>query len=401
MCRLRCSPAPTVRSHIYLGSPAILRLPSGELIATADRFGPGFKGSPRNVSLYRDNLSNGSSWQFHTWVLGQYWSNLFEQGGAVWLLGTATDGPAPIKISRSPDGLNWPDADTAILSNDTYNTGPTPTLLSGGRLYRAMERFRKPYKWGKDYEAMCIHADATADLLDPASWTVSASLPLDPKWFPFEMSNAGYLEGNMVEGPAGELYNILRLNSMPEVGNKAVRLRFDSGTNAFAFDKLLDLPGGHTKFVIHKDPATGLYWTLSNLNTDSTYTDQRNLLVLAVSPDTTDWHVLEPLLYDDTGLDPQDSVRYTGFHYVDWQFDGPSDLIYAVRTGYRGSNSYHNSNRLTYKRLPDFRAKAKGLLGLAVAAAALSPPFDRVVTNYTATVPANATEIRVVLAVKR
>ena len=101
-------------SHVYIGSPSILRLPSGELIVSADRFGSGFAGQPRNVSLYRDNLSNGTSWKFHAWIRQQYWSNLFEHDGAVWILGTASDGPAPIKISRSPDGLTWPAAATSV-----------------------------------------------------------------------------------------------------------------------------------------------------------------------------------------------------------------------------------------------------------------------------------------------
>jgi hypothetical protein len=39
-----------------------------------------------------------------------------------------------------------------------------------------------------------------------------------------------------------------------------------------------------------------------------------------------------------------------GFHYVDWVFDG-ADIVYAIRTGYKGANSYHNANRLTTKRL--------------------------------------------------
>lgn len=75
-----------------------------------------------------------------------------------------------------------------------------------------------------------------------------------------------------------------------------------------------------------------LYFTLSNNNTDPAYTDQRNVLVLCVSKDLNTWTILRTLLADDTGLAPTDSVRYTGFHYVDWQFDGADgeDIIYAV-----------------------------------------------------------------------
>eukprot|EP01047_Picozoa_sp_COSAG01_P019759 COSAG01_NODE_1108_length_11662_cov_189.275534_17_plen_278_part_00 len=138
-------------SHIYLGSPSILRLRSGDLLATADRFGSGFQ-TARNVSLYR-STNNGSSWHFHTWVLGMYWANLFEHSGRIYLLGTDGDGHSNIKISMSEDGLSWPVSQQAILFNGSYQTGPTPTLLSStGRLSRAMERLAPPYRWGVDYQ---------------------------------------------------------------------------------------------------------------------------------------------------------------------------------------------------------------------------------------------------------
>ena len=60
------------------------------------------------------------------------------------------------------------------------------------------------------------------------------------------------------------------------------------------------------------------------------------------------------LLKDDTGFTMNDSIKYTGFHYVDWQFDG-TDIIMLVRTAYRGAVSYHNSNRLTYKRISNWQ----------------------------------------------
>jgi hypothetical protein len=84
------------------------------------------------------------------------------------------------------------------------------------------------------------------------------------------------------------------------------------------------------------------------------YADQRNVLTLCYSEDLFNWTIVGTLLRDDTGLSADDSVRYTGFHYVDWQLDG-DDLLYLVRTAYRGAVSYHNSNRITFKRLAGFR----------------------------------------------
>eukprot|EP01062_Namystynia_karyoxenos_P053463 TRINITY_DN43297_c0_g1_i1.p1 TRINITY_DN43297_c0_g1~~TRINITY_DN43297_c0_g1_i1.p1 ORF type:complete len:223 (+),score=70.59 TRINITY_DN43297_c0_g1_i1:632-1300(+) len=218
---------------------------------------------------------------------------------------------------------------------------------------------RPPFAWGKDYEATCLHADARANLTDPGSWAWAAPLPFNRSWLPAEwkVDNPGYLEGNMVEGPDGAMYNLLRLNSRPTEGNYAVLLRLDGSGGAggrFVFDSVVRLPGGHTKFVVRRDPVSGLYFTLSNPNTDPAYPDQRNVLALCASPDLRNWRRVLDLLSDDTGLSPPDSVKYTGFHYADWQIDG-ADIIYLVRTAYRGAVSYHNSNRITFKRLRDFR----------------------------------------------
>jgi hypothetical protein len=123
------------------------------------------------------------------------------------------------------------------------------------------------------------------------------------------------------------------------------------------------------------------------------------VLELCSSPDLVEWTARHTLLQDDSGFGPDDSVseepplshiacleftvalpqprvkpflylrslrwlgarlvlakvKFTGFHYADWHFDG-TDLMVAVRTAYRGANSYHNSNRATYARLRNYRA---------------------------------------------
>jgi hypothetical protein len=80
----------------------------------------------------------------------------------------------------------------------------------------------------------------------------------------------------------------------------------------------------------------------------------RNTLMLAVSDDLYHWHQLKTLLADDTGLDPEKSRMLTGFQYPDWQFDG-EDIIFLVRTAYRGAHTFHDSNRITYHVLKNFR----------------------------------------------
>ena len=88
---------------------------------------------------------------------------------------------------------------------------------------------------------------------------------------------------------------------------------------------------------------------------DPEYPRQRNILSLSISHDLITWKLVHTLMADDTGLTPEDSARLTGFQYVDWQFDG-DDIIYLVRTAYRGAIRYHDSNRIIFRVLKDYPA---------------------------------------------
>jgi len=92
-----------------------------------------------------------------------------------------------------------------------------------------------------------------------------------------------------------------------------------------------------------------------NNNTDALRPRQRNVLSLTASRDLVHWRHVKTLLTDDTGLLHEDSVKLTGFQYVDWQFDG-ADIIYIVRVAYRGAVGFHDSNRVWYCVLRDFRS---------------------------------------------
>ena len=68
------------RTQTYLGSPSIVRLADGALLATHDYFG---KGCPLNheheehlTSVYRSD-NNGESWDNVTHVANAFWSSLF------------------------------------------------------------------------------------------------------------------------------------------------------------------------------------------------------------------------------------------------------------------------------------------------------------------------------------
>jgi len=360
----------------YLGSPSLVRLANGDLLATHDYFSPG---CPRNheaeehlTSVYRSS-DDGATWTNVTHVANAYWSTLFLHRGALYLFGTSQQ-YGSIVIRRSDDGGNtWThpaDGKSGLLFRGgpyrqppNYHCAPVPVLVRDGRLYRAFEDCT-PCTWGSGFQSLVVSAPEDADLLDAATWTMSNKLPFDPAWVPEEwgaLPVPGWLEGNVVETPTGELWNILRLNSTPVV-DKAAIVKVHHDGQRVAFDPatgFIDFPGGMTKFTIRRDEQTGLYLTLSNSNTDPEYANQRNVLCLNASRDLLHWEKKATLLEDDLDLPWPDSIRYTGFQYVDWQFDGDpagrQDLLYMVRTAYDGAHNFHDANRMTFHRVEGFR----------------------------------------------
>lgn len=361
-------------TRCYLGSPSILRLPSGDLLATHDYFGPG---SPHNhngreslTSVYR-STDNGAEWTEVNHIANAFWSGLFAHAGAVYLLGVSQHW-GDIVIRRSDDGgLTWThpaDERSGLLfrkgpgdAPSNYHCAPVPVLHHNGRLYRAFEDCTS--RWGEGFAACVISAPADADLLDAASWTMSNKLHLDRAWLSEgwgALQNWGWLEGNIVADPESGLWDLLRVSTQPPVWDRACLVRVSEDGLALSFDPangLITLPGGHTKFTIRRDPITGLYFTLSNGSLDPAWPAVRTVLALYASRDLRDWQRLAVLLQDDTGLPYEASIQAIGFQYADWQFDG-EDIIAAVRTAYDGAHNYHDANRITFHVIRDFRKLA-------------------------------------------
>ncbi len=360
------------RSKTYLGSPSILRLPDGALLASHDYFG--LPNCPRNhedeeslTSIYRSD-DDGLTWLNITHIMNCYWSSLFWHRGSVYILGVSQQ-YGSIVIRRSADGgFTWThpaDERSGLLFRGgpfreapNYHCAPVPVLERDGRLYKAFEDADPPIH-GPSFHSCVVSAPGDADLLDAANWTISNKIPFDPRWIPDDWvapERPCWLEGNIVVAPNGELWNILRLNASPMV-NRAVIVKVHEDGNRISFDPeggFIDFPGGGTKFNIRHDAESGLYISLVNNVTNPAWPRQRNVLSLSVSSDLINWRLVHTLMRDQSGLTPPDSARLTGFQYVDWQFDG-DDIIYLVRTAYRGAIRYHDSNRIIFRKLTDFR----------------------------------------------
>jgi hypothetical protein len=327
----------------YIGSPSIAILPNGDYVASHDFFGPqsGFEKSA--VSRVFRSQDRGAHWTRIAELQGAFWGTLFVHRGQLYWIGTHHEyGDALIR--RSGDGgATW--TDPVALLPGRYHCAPQPVLVHAGRIWRAFEDIEAGGGWGKQFRALMLSAPVDADLLKPASWTASNAVGPGPF--------GGWLEGNAVASPSGDVLDVLRVDTKED--GKAALVRISPDGKTAAAGDLIDLPGGAKKFTIRFDAESKRYWSLTNyvppryggLPAGSV----RNTLALISSADLRSWTVHRIELFHP------DPARH-GFQYVDWQFDG-NDLAAVVRVAFDdeegGAHNAHDANFLTFVRVRDFR----------------------------------------------
>jgi hypothetical protein len=346
-------------SGIYIGSPSLAVLPNGDYVASHDEFGPKSTEQTRAVSHVFLSRDRGANWKKLSTVDGAFWSTLFTYRGALYLLGPDKH-YGNVLVRRSLDGgLTWTsptNGTTGLLRGaGQYHCAPMPVIEHAGRLWRAMEWRNPPVAWGINYRAGMLSVPLDADLLQATNWTCGNFLPSDRAWNGGDMG--AWLEGNAVVTPAGELVNVLRVQTK-SADEKAAIVRISPDGKIASFDPatgFVKFPGGAKKFTIRFDPQTKRYWTLASIVLDRDRADNpgsiRNTLALTSSPDLLNWEVRCVLLHHT------DTAKH-GFQYVDWLFDG-EDIIAVCRTafddGQGGAHNHHDANFLTFHRFANFR----------------------------------------------
>ncbi|MEO6182360.1 MAG: exo-alpha-sialidase, partial [Verrucomicrobiota bacterium] len=243
-----------------------------------------------------------------------------------------------------------------LLSDGRYHCAPVPVILYNGRIWRAMEDAMGDGGWGKQFHAFMMSAPEDADLLKRESWTFSNRIGRETNWL--NGSFEGWLEGNAVVLPNGQMTDILRVASTNYPEHAAIIQISADGTKA-SFDPATDFvefPGGAKKFTIRFDPKSKRYWSLANPVPEKFRSSQpdrtRNTLALVSSIDCRKWSV-DKILFQNA-----DSKTH-GYQYVDWLFEG-DDLIAVIRTAhdddFSGAHNFHDSNYITFYRVKKFRS---------------------------------------------
>lgn len=332
-------------ARVYVGCPSVAVLPDGRYVASHSWFGPGTRNKD---SVVFGSGDRGKTWQKLADLEGQWWSTLFLHRGALYIMGAGGEyGNAVIR--RSDDGgKTWTQPKDAasglLLSDGGYHCAPVPVVVHGGRIWRAMEDNRAGGGWGRHFRSFVLSAAADADLLKAANWTCTNRLHFDPNWF--KASNPGWLEGNVVVAPGGDVLNLLRFND--DRGDRAAICRVSADGAKQTFDPqkdMIDFPGGRNKFTIRYDSRTRRYWSLVNTQTNPPAT--RNILALTSSSDLRAWTIASILLrHEERG--------HHAWQYIDWLFE-ENDILFVSRTAWDGSHSFHDANYFTFHRIENFR----------------------------------------------
>lgn len=338
-----------------LCSPSILRLNSGTMLVSMDVY-KHLRG--QNLTKIFASYDDGKTWHYQTDLFPCFWGKLFEFRGALYMLAFTTEYGNMI-IGRSEDeGRTWTDFVTLFPgSGNRYCGGPHRAPLNilehEGRLWTAVD-FGTWEKNGHSSGVMSVSVDA--DLLDPASWTVSDFLNYDPSWEGAAVGESkGCLEGNMVLLPDGTLCNFLRyqIQQCQPSYDRAMVLKVDPAhpEKKLEFYRVIEFMGGLTKFSITFDPVTGRYVALINRVVNPQKPMARNVLSLVYSEDAIHWHYVQDVV---DCSDYENAVEKIGMQYPDLAIDG-EDLVWVQRTAMNNATNFHDSNYITFHRLCGFR----------------------------------------------
>jgi len=207
---------------------------------------------------------------------------------------------------------------------------------------------------------MVISAPVDSDLLNAENWTKTNHLMYDSTYLDGKFG--AWLEGNVVGGIKGKMYDVLRVDVPTGSQEYAALVEINENGKSVTFDKskgFVEFAGGSKKFTIRYDDKTKLYWTFSNIvlpeYKNMNPSGVRNTLALRSSFDLKTW------ITNMIVLQHPDPLLHA-FQYVDWVFDR-EDIIFLSRTAYDdktgGAKNAHNANYLTFHRISNFRDNVK------------------------------------------
>lgn len=309
----------------FLCSPSIVKTNSGKLLVSMDIFDTD---APQNTTVIYESNDEGINWKYVSMLYPCFWGKLFVFGGDLYMLGLTTEYGDVIVGKSTDDGKTW-SSPTVIARGSScvgegWHRAPCVVTEHEGRLWTALE-FGSWKKGGFSNAVMSVGIDE--DLMNAENWQISELYRIE--------NISCVIEGNIVVGPNGDLFNFLRCQK-----EKAAILRVNAECpqKKLEFVKFSAFPAAHTKFEIQRC-SNGKYYAVGN---KSPY---RNVLALYSSDNLEDWtHERDIINYENA------DEKKVGFQYPSFIVDN-DELLLVSRTAFGGAENFHNSNRITFHKI--------------------------------------------------
>ncbi|MCC6681984.1 MAG: exo-alpha-sialidase [Phycisphaeraceae bacterium] len=388
----RCSDldAPDNPDHyICVGSPDIIRLPSGKLLASMELWlqtpSSGIEGGidyPDHCKVMQSS-DDGATWtQISTNPIT--WGSFFAIGDDLYLMGADPKSRMVTIVGSKDEGKTWSQP-TVLSADGHYGCAAGSVVIHDGKVYRSyggrVDGNDYP-QYHKDHVGVqfLFVGDTSQDLLDAASWHRSkpgfgpqahevAALFQNP--IQDLDAQVSCMEGNAILAPDGHIDVLTRTQIDGQlIAGLTARFSLDPASENldFQFDSLHAMMGGQNKFKVIFDETSGLYWACvsavpeNDLDVEPWHEQHlykgsagnvRRMLMLTYSLDSRNWF--------EAGCIAMSRNPLESFHYASLTPSG-DDMLVLARTSLGGKPyNNHDSNLITLHRVKNFRALALDL----------------------------------------
>ncbi len=377
------------QDFICVGSPDIIRLPDGKLLASMELWlqkpNSGVEGGidyPNHCKVMQ-STDDGATWQQIS-TNPITWGSFFTVGDDLYLMGEDPKSRNVTIVGSKDQGLTW-SKPTVLTTDGHYGCAAGSVVIHDGKVYRSYGGRVD----GKDYPQyhkdsvgvqFLFVGDAGKNLLDPQSWRRSG-----PAFGPIARdvavlsqhpiadldSQIACMEGNVILAPDGRIDVLTRLNiDSQQTAGLTARFSLDPASPDldFQFNSLHAMMGGQNKFKVIFDETSGLYWACvsavpeNDLDVEPWHEQHlykgsagnvRRMLMLTYSLDSRNWF--------EAGCVAMSRNPLEAFHYASLTPSG-DDMLVLSRTSLGGRPyNNHDSNLITLHRVKNFRALALDL----------------------------------------
>ena len=326
-----------------LGSPSIVRLPSGAILAVHDIFCGGTGGTQENFAMVFRSDDDGESWTLVSQLFSCFWPRIFYLNGRTYIIACSRVYGDLLIGASDDEGVTWSTPTVLARSscdnragNKGFHKGSCQPLISHGRIWFAIEYGN----WSANiFCNTLLSAPVDSDLLDVEAWSFTEFCePVRDN--PYSLPGIpGAIEGVPVESPDGEyIYDLARYGvRLGESIGEIMRVKADDPEGKLEFYKFVKLPVGHSKFEVFKKDD-GYAYVIGNRF------PARTSIAVYRTKDYENWEEVKNLINFD-GY----STDKVGLQYPSALFEG--NKIYLLsRTAFNGSENFHDSNCITFHK---------------------------------------------------